>query len=279
MNELLRRLRFRPVITGELLFGSLLVNIMAMASPLFVMQVLNRYVGQGVDATLYTLTSGALIAIIFEFVLRQSRTSLARGISVGPDKETALKGFETLVKAKVPALEQTPAETRKEILNGTAAIESAYNANNITTILDAPFTVLFICVLYIIEPLLAYVVLCFVIGVFLVGLIGHRKMQGMAQSIQQASADGSALMGTATREADMIRSFNAGSYLQDAWYKHITSAQKMRRDMSGVQGMVQTVTQSAMALMSVAVVAVGATLVVMGQMDVGAMIGGNILVF
>jgi len=137
MNELLRRLRSRPVITGELLFGSFLVNIMAMASPLFVMQVLNRYVGQGVDATLYTLTSGVLIAIIFEFVLRQSRTSLARGNSVGPDEETALKGFETLVKAKVPALEQTPAETRKEILNGTTAIESAYNATNITTILDA----------------------------------------------------------------------------------------------------------------------------------------------
>ena len=277
MNELLRRLKSRPVITGELLFGSLLVNIMAMASPLFVMQVLNRYVGQGVDATLYTLTSGVLIAIIFEFVLRESRMSLARGISIGPDEETALKGFETLVKAKVPALEQTPAETRKEILNGTAAIESAYNATNITTILDAPFTVLFVFVLYIIEPLLAYVVICFVIGVFLVGLIGHHKMQTMAHGIQQASADGSALMGTATREADMIRSFNAGSYLQDAWYKHITAAQKMRRDMSGVQGMVQTVTQSAMALMSVAVVAVGATLVVMGQMDVGAMIGGNIL--
>ena len=118
MNELLRRLRSRPVITGELLFGSFLVNIMAMASPLFVMQVLNRYVGQGVDATLYTLTSGVLIAIIFEFVLRQSRTSLARGNSVGPDEET-------------------PAETRKEILNGTTAIESAYNATIITTILDA----------------------------------------------------------------------------------------------------------------------------------------------
>ena len=66
---------------------------MAMASPLFAMQVLNRYVGLGVDATFYTLTSGVLIAIIFEFVLRQSRTSLAWGISVDPDEETALKGF------------------------------------------------------------------------------------------------------------------------------------------------------------------------------------------
>ncbi len=277
MNELLRRLSSRPVITGELLFGSLLVNIMAMASPLFVMQVLNRYVGQGVDATLYTLTSGVLIAIIFEFVLRQSRMALARGISVGPDEETALKGFDALVKAKVPALEQTPAETRKEIVNGTAAIETAYNAINITTILDAPFSILFIFVLFLIEPMLALIVIFFVVGVFLVGLYGHRKMQSVAQAMQQVSSDGSALMGTATREADMIRSFNAGTYLQDAWYRHITYAQKLRREMSSAQGLVQTVTQSAMALMSVAVVAVGATLVVMGKMDVGAMIGGNIL--
>ena len=58
---------------------------MAMASPLFVMQVLNRYVGQGVDATLITLTSGVLLAVLFEFALRQSRMALARGVSVGPD--------------------------------------------------------------------------------------------------------------------------------------------------------------------------------------------------
>ena len=39
----------------------------------------------------------------------------------------------------------------------------------------------------------------------------------------------------------------------------------------------QTLTGSAMALLSVAVIAVGAALVVAGKLDVGAMIGGNIL--
>jgi ATP-binding cassette subfamily C protein LapB len=43
------------------------------------------------------------------------------------------------------------------------------------------------------------------------------------------------------------------------------------------QGLIQSLTQSATALMSVAVIAVGAILVVEGKLDVGAMIGANIL--
>jgi len=277
MKELMRRLMSRPAIALELLVGSLFANIMAMASPLFVMQVLNRYVGQGVDATLYTLTSGVLIAIVLEFAFRQSRMSLARGLSVAPDEATALRGFEALTRAKPHALDQTPPETRKEIINGTAAIETAYNASNITTILDAPFSLLFIFVLYVIEPKLAYVVIVFVVGVFVVGVVSALKLQNKTQELQSVSAAGSALLGTVTREPDTIRGFNAGEFLRREWREHITHAQKMRRDVSSSQGFVQTVTQSANGLMSVAVVAVGATLVVMGEMGVGAMIGGNIL--
>ena len=95
------------------------------------MQVLNRYVSQGVDATLITLTTGALLAILLEFAFRQARASLARGISANPDELTAISGFSALTRAKISAIEQIPAETRKEMVSGTAAIETAYNANNI----------------------------------------------------------------------------------------------------------------------------------------------------
>ncbi len=277
MKELLRRFLARPGIALELLIGSFFVNVMAMASPLFVMQVLNRYVGQGVDATLFTLTSGVLIALVLEFAFRQSRMSLSRGLSVKPDLTSALNGFDALTKAKVSALDQTPPETRKEIVNGTAAIETAYSATNITTILDAPFSLLFIVVLYILEPLLAYVVLAFVVGVFAVGLISSMQMQSKTADLQANSGTGSSLLGTVTREGDMVRSFNAGDFLRSAWRQHIFDTQKLRRDIGSSQALVQTITQSANGLMSVAVIAVGATLVVLGELDVGAMIGGNIL--
>ena len=277
MKELLRRFIAHPGLSIELLVGSFFVNVMAMASPLFVMQVLNRYVGQGVDATLFTLTSGVLIAIALEFAFRQSRLSLARGISIKPDEAAALNGFDTLTRAKISALDQTPAETRKEIVNGTAAIEAAYNSTNVTTILDAPFSLLFVFVLYIIEPLLAYVVLAFIVAVFAVGIISAKTMQAKTSDLQANTSTGSALLGTVTREGDTVRSFNAGEYLRTAWRQHVFTTQKLRRDIGASQALVQTITQSSNGLMSVAVIATGATLVVMGQLDVGAMIGGNIL--
>ena len=277
MRELIRRLLARPGIFCEMMVASFFANVMALASPLFVMQVLNRYVGQGVDATLVTLTSGVLIGIALEFAFRQSRLSMARGISVAPDEQTALDGFEKLTRAKVSALDQTPAETRKEIVNGTAAIESAYNANNITTIMDAPFSLLFIGVLYLLSPLISYVVLSFVVAVFLVGLLDSIAVQAKTSELQAVSGEGSVLLSTATREGDTIRSFNAGEFVRNAWQKHIVVTQKLRRQIAARQGLIQTFTQTSNGLMSTAVVTVAATLVVLGELDVGVMIGTNIL--
>ena len=277
MKELIRRMLARPIISMELLIGSLFINVLALASSLYVMQVLNRYVSQGVDATLVTLTTGALIAMALEFAFRQARGSLARGISVGPDEQTAITGFTALTRAKVSAIDQIPAETRKEMVSGTAAIETAYNANNITTVLDVPFSLVYVFVLYLLQPIIAYIVLGFIAAVFLVGLIGGLVLQEKTAEMQNASGVGGALLGTVTREGDSVRSFNAGEFLRAAWQDHIRGIQLLRRDINGRQGFVQTVTQSSTGLLTIAVISVGATLVVLGELDVGAMIAANIL--
>ncbi len=277
MNELIRRMMARPIISMELLIGSLFINVLALGSSLYVMQVLNRYVSQGVDATLITLTTGVLMAIALEFAFRQARASLARGVSIGPDEKTAISGFTALIRAKVSAIDQIPPETRKEMVSGTAAIETAYNANNITTILDVPFSLVYVSVLYLLQPIIAYIVLGFIAAVFLVGLIGGLILQEKTAQMQNASGMGSALLGTVTREGDSVRSFNAGEFLRRAWVEHIGGLQRLRRDINGRQGFVQTVTQSATGLLTVAVISVGATLVVIGEMNTGAMIAANIL--
>lgn len=257
--------------------ASVFINILALAGPLFVMQVLNRYVSQGVDATLLTLTSGVLIAITLEFALRQARLRLARGVSVVPDEMAAISSFNTLTKAKVSALDQVPPETRREMVNGVASVETAYNANNITTIMDVPFSLIFVFVLYLLEPTIAFIVIGFMVAVFCVGLLSGKSQKEKTAELQEASGVGSALLGTVTRESDTLRAFNAGDFLRGSWAKHTHFIQRLRRDITSGQGLVQTITQSSNGLLSVAVIGVGATLVVQGKLDVGAMIGANIL--
>ena len=277
MKEFWSRLMSNPVVTFELVTATLFISILALASPIFVMQVLNRYVSQGVDATLITLTSGVLIAIVLELIFRQARLHIAQVISTSKDEDHALNGYKTLVHSKLSALERVPLDTRREILGGQQAIEQAYNASNITVVLDVPFALLFVFALYLLVPAIALVVLAFIVVVFFGGILGASSMNSVTNEVTEASSANSALLGTAIREAETVRAFNAGSNLTSSWGGQVTQLQWLRRKLALRQGLVQSLTQSANALMSVAVIVTAGILVVSGELDVGAMIGANIL--
>ena len=277
MKEFWSRLKSNPAVAFELITATLFISILALASPIFVMQVLNRYVSQGVDATLITLTSGVLIAIVLELIFRQARMHIAQVISTNKDESHALNGYKTLVQSKLSALEKVPLDTRREILGGQQAIEQAYSAANITVVLDVPFALLFVFVLYLLVPPIAIVVLAFIVLVFFGGIVGASSMSSVTNEVTEASSANSALLGTAIREAETVRAFNAGSNLSSTWGGQVTQLQWLRRKLALRQGLVQSLTQSANALMSVAVIVTAGILVVSGSLDVGAMIGANIL--
>ncbi len=277
MRELFRRLLARPGIAAELVAASLFANILALASPLFVIQVLNRYIAHGVDSTLVTLTIGVIIAIVLEFGFRQVRMKLARGLSAAADERASVAGFAILTGAKTGALERVPADIRREAVDGAAAIQAAYSAPNITTVLDVPFALLFIGVLFLLSPLLAGIAACFAAAVFVAATVSLASLRLPTRDLTNASGAGNALVGTANQAMDTVRAFAAAGFLRDAWAAHSRLSQGLRRRITGRQGLVQSLTQSATPLMSVAIIAVAATLVVKGQLDVGAMIGANIL--
>ena len=277
MQELLRRLVSRPALSSELLVASLFANALALASPLFVIQVLNRYVAYGVDATLATLTSGVLTAIVLEFSFRQVRMRLARGLSQRNDEAMSLGAFGVLVGAKVAPLERVPVGVQREIMSGTATVESAYNAPNITAVLDVPFAFMFIGVLFLLNPILAGVASLFLVAVFLLATICLASLRTPTRDLVAASGGTSALVGTAVDQADTVRAFNASTFMRKAWDDNLRRVQELRRRITGRQGLVQSFTQSAAALMNVAIISTGAILVVRGEFDVGAMIGANIL--
>jgi ATP-binding cassette, subfamily C, bacterial LapB len=277
MKELLARLLARPGVSIELGLASLFVNLLALASPLFVIQVLNRYVNQGVDATLVTLMTGVLLAVGLEFGFRQIRMRLADGISASPDAQAAADGFAILTQAKTGAIEQVPPEIRSEMVSGAASLEAAYNSNNITAVLDVPFALLFVFVLYLLSPIIAGVVCLFLIFVFISGAMGAASVRKKTKKLMEANAHGNAIVGTALKEIDTVRAFNAGGYLRKEMAEKNVAIQTVRQKIASGMGLNQTMTHTAASLLSVVVISVGALLAVKGLMDIGVMIGANIL--
>ena len=70
MKYLLARITNNRSLFFKLLVASFLVNILALATPIYVIQVLQRYVAYGVTSTLVTLVLGVTFIAIFEFFFR-----------------------------------------------------------------------------------------------------------------------------------------------------------------------------------------------------------------
>ena len=277
MKELFARLAARPLIAAELVAASFFANLLALASPLFVIQVLNRYVAYGVDATLATLTAGVVIAIVLEFAFRQLRLKLAAGVNAGKDVALSAAAFDVLIGAKAAALDRLPPGLQREVVNATDSIQTAYSPVNVAAVLDVPFALLFVAVLALLSPVLAVIAGSFLVVVFLASLVSLSTLRRPVRDLTSASGHRNALVGSAVAAGDAVRAFNSAPFLRRIWKETGSLFQGLKRHIAGRQGIVQTATQSSQALMGVAIIAVGAMQVVAGDLNVGAMIGANIL--
>ena len=149
MSEIIKRLLLHPFVFTQLIIVSFFVNILALASPIFVMQVLLRYIAYGVNSTLITLVYGVVIAIIFEFIFRNLRHRISRGL----DKEN--HKIKQLVLYKIQASKSIFGELYKQpkyqnIDRLLQSIENIFSANTLIIILDLPFILVFLITIFIV---------------------------------------------------------------------------------------------------------------------------------
>lgn len=277
MSELFARLKQRPGITAMLVLASLMANLLGLASSLYVIQVLNRYVSNGVDSTLLTLTAGVILAIGFELAFRSVRLRLAGVVGGAPDHDKGVGAFGILTAAKMRALDKIPPGQRREILSGLEQVENAYSAPNLTALVDLPFALVYAGAIYMISPPLAMIVMGVIVFVCVVGVLNQKLLQPMTQKVTEHQAIGHGLISTATSNAETVRVFGAGDSLIDKWSENLGGLQRLRRTVARRQGVIQAAMQSVQGLQGAAVIAIGATLVLAGELDVGMMIGVNLL--
>ncbi|MBL4692218.1 MAG: ATP-binding cassette domain-containing protein [Magnetovibrio sp.] len=277
MTELIKRLKAYPLVTLELLGASLFANLLALASSLFVIQVLNRYVAHGINASLATMVVGVLIAIGFEVAFRQIRLTLADALSKPFDRAYAARAYDVLICAKGDALGQLTAGQKREAVAAPDAIQQAYSAPNMVAYLDVPFALIFLAALFLLSPLLALVALVFCSGVLLFGLANYRAMKKPALAMQGHFSARQSLLDSALSDPDTVRAFTARKVLLKRWTLVLDLMEAVRTEISKRQGGQQNMIGGIQALLSTAIIAGGAMLVVMGQLDVGLLIGANIL--
>ncbi len=277
MKRILRHLALNPSTTAALLFSSFAANILALVPAIFVILVLNRYVTYGVDATLVTLAAAALLSIVFEFIFRRLRYSTATEIVFDRQDQLNTRLLVRVSRSKISLLNQIPVGTLRGIFGGVEQLRTAYSPASICSFLDAPFTLLFLFVLYLISPPLCLVTALVISALTLLVLLQLGGHSELGRSINKVSTLKGQLANNAIETPETLRVFDMTGIVQKKSEKVFSALYVLQSRLLSRQDLTQTTIKAFTGILTVSVITVGAVLVVDGHLDIGEMIGANIL--
>lgn len=261
----------------ELIASTFFINILALATPIFVIQVLSRYLAHSVDRTLTTLGIGVIIAIILEIWFRQLRSRVAGVVADKTYAGIANQAFEALTTVKMSALYSWPKQFQRDIIRGLQYIQKAYSGVNLTAILDVPFCLLFLLVVALLSPVLAFITGSAVLVSLLVSRLSSYYAKNYSKDVIQASMERNSLINDVVANADTIRITSSRQYMKQCWETVSSKLSALKSNTDQQKAFIQNIIQAISLLTIVLVIGIGAKLVVLGKLNIGALIGANIL--
>ena len=182
----------------EVVAMSFFVNMLALAIPVFTMQVYNRVVGSAGISTLQGLIVGMILVLIFDYVLRQSRARILQTVALRVDVELGRRLFRKLMRLPLQTLESRPSAHWSSLFRDVDVVRNTLSGSSALLIADLPFAILFLVLIFVIAAPVAWVLLI-MLPVFMI--VAWRSSSVMAD------ASGEERQSTQTRDsliAEMI---------------------------------------------------------------------------
>jgi ATP-binding cassette subfamily C protein LapB len=256
--------------------AALLVNVLTLAGTFFIMNVYDRVIANQAYVTLWTLAIGVSVAIGFEFLARSLRGWL---IDQAGKKADLVIGARLFQHALATRLEHRPASAGAfaNNLREFEAVRDFASSLTLVALIDLPFLLLFILVIYAIAGPLAWVPVALIPVVALVtGLAQAPLARYVNENMREASLRHGLLV-ESLENAETLKALRAEGLMQSR-YEHasaVTAATAMKSRL--LTTIVLNYCSAMQSLTTVVMVVWGAYLIGDGKLTVGALIGAVML--
>ncbi len=260
----------------DVMFASLIANILALATIVFSMNVYDRVIPSQSIPTLWVLASGVLIAAIFEFTLRVSRIYLSDIIGKRADLRISDQVFGHALRIKNKERSKSTGTFISQIRE-LEGVRELVTSTTVTAIADLPFFFLFLGIFWLIGGNLFWVMLLVVPIMILPGILAQKKLGELAQMGMRESAIRNALLVEAVQGIEDIKLLRAESRFQNQWNHMNEVSADVNMQQRKIVGLMTAWTQKIQGLTFAIVVLVGCFAVMEGEMTTGALVACSIL--
>lgn len=257
-------------------FATLVINVLALGTSFYTMQIYDRVVPRAGYSTLWVLTLGVAIAALFDFILRVVRATMLERESAAIDKEVSEFFFARGLAVRLDA-RQGGVGTMAGQLRSYDQIRSLLSSATVFAIADLPFALFFIWIIYLLSGVVAVVtVLSFTISIAL-GLLFARLIRQQADGVQVGANRKNGLMVEALDAAETIKANRGGWSILARWNRLVAQVEVDDYDMKRLSAVAQATSATIQQIAYVGLIAWGAIQIIDGKMTVGALIAASII--
>jgi ATP-binding cassette subfamily C protein LapB len=261
----------------DVLFAALLVNVFALAMPLFVMNVYDRVVPNFAIETLWVLASGVAIVLCADLCLKMVR---AWFVDLAASRVDITLSATIMSRVLGMRMSERPTSVGSYAagLQAFESVRSFIGSSTIIAFVDLPFVVLFSIIIglltswWLVLPIAVGVLLC-----LLYAAAVQAKMHELSMSSMEASAYRNAVLVESLNGLEALKTLGAEGKMQNLWEKTSVFLSRTTTKMRLLSGSVTTGAVWVQQLVAVAIIIVGVYLITAGELTQGGLIAAYML--
>ncbi len=267
---------FLPIYRHVIL-ATIFINLLAIASPLFTMNVYDRVVPNNALETLWVLAVGVGIAFFFDFALRNLRGYFVDVAGRNSDILVASKLMSHILSIR---LDHKP-ESTGALVNNMREFDSLrefFSSTTLLALVDLPFLVLFITIIFYIGGPIAIVPAVIAPIVILVGIIMQGPLKRAIEGGYKESTQKNALLVETVSGLETIKTSRAEGSMLGRWENIVGMGAKSSIRSKSLSTFSLSFTQFASQIVYAGVIIWGVYRISEGAMTMGGLIACSILV-
>jgi len=199
------------------IIASISINLLALASSFYSMQIYDRVIPTNGISTLIALTVGVGIAIFLEMILKLSRGSIIDQASKNMDIEYSHNIFNRFLNVRSDNLPKGIGTLSSKI-NSYVSVRGFITAASVFVLIDFPFAFFFLGIIMLVGGVeIGQLIFAFIVVSIFIGFVFKNKIEVLTKSSTMASHKKHGLLVESVENAQKIKTTGASWSVMNKW--------------------------------------------------------------
>lgn len=251
---------------------SAIINVLMLASPIYMLQVYDRVLTTGRIETLVALTIITAVALLVMALLDSLRTSMTVRIGHWLNERLGPVYLASGIRAELKGT-----SVGAQPLRDLAQVQNFISTQGLTVFFDFPWVPLFVFLIWMLHPALGVIALAAAIVLLMLSVANEWATRAPTVAANLAQIRANQQAEATIRNAEVVRAMGMLPQMVRQWQGTNSSALASLQDSGERGGLLVSLTKFVRFFVQIAILGAGAVLVLRGELTAGGMIAASIL--